>query len=1331
MGLFASCIRRKPPRREEREPLLSPAEEQRQPELKNIFKKVVHIVSALDAGKIPSQHQLNRLLKAVLRSNILYPKEGGVSPAGNKVLRDLREVFGLLAVFGLEKNYDDKIQDTVYHARCLAFTSTDPDELIVLEPPSEVDPVVRHISLIASELQTDIPLLFSSICSLLALFLTSTSFRIVSSNLFLLVRQYFVSSLVKGIQKVEGIAERIEHAAEMTQDLTDRAIYVADQVQVVTEAIGLSAEGMEDVAKDAERVALLSTTEDDAIHGLKGVKNRAQEEAGHALGEVQTRQKVHLSRQEDMKKSKLDDANIDKTFRQREQQQELNADRAKTELKQTEEREDAVVESIRKALLLIHYHPTQKSALRSIVLLTRKYVNHYRTLFALRMKKHGPYISELSPSDSNMDEWKHLTSLFTNFKELLERLAGAAQEKSLDPLLCALRDVLVLPLEETRWSTSQVEDRNESSLLANLAISVNRIANSALGIGSGHIPDHKQIKYIESDVFHRELRVLIGKIRSVRGGVMDSTSSSLDSSSVKSPSIPTPKLHTLQREVQTFITALQSDRTSRRLYCSFVTLVGDFDEYIHPSSDSTENEAISGPFFNPSSVLTTVLNDFTGYLIPKVVSGIMGSVFGRSKSTLPRSTTNHTYDSTPGAVYSERMREWEFPLPLPRVELVSDTNNSSTPLADATTDLRWLEGAIDPRLMRVRILDDKKVESQWKENQIISCFHWCCCTSPTSDFTDPYINAEAGYRASTFTTHSVGPERELESWADMHANLANLLTPSSISIAQWNETRVENFFSSVIPKPKSVIDAEPLLVDLTVSGEDTSRHAAESPRAKLVDFEVATTSVPVLDTMNRDNDRHEQSDHLFALVQGESESQDRLGRIKTKVKTLHKIRVHVEGILSSLPSVTGDVPDPLSNSSQSNSAHSLTSVRSEITQYLMLEHIGYYARYNVLSSIFGTWLGIRDEGLLDLEFKFRDSNSLSTGTRDDADGALLDIEIDLDASMGLDTLFTIQEDELDSDVDLPFRISNTNVGLPRTLSVTPRLRDLLPSTLLSTITSFARRTLLALFIRPVVLPLAAVMIRRELERAIAQGIEEGCEFSERLLIEILKGAKQRARKRVAKLKSEMDALPAERQVEAADLQRHQVSLGDVWASMMKVLGETTTAGDSEAIVHTRVREVGLKGIQIERAAVGVEDNEEQRAQNNSSGVKPESIATNITTLAIGVAPQLLPDKADPISSALPSTESSKVVQEMIADTQSGVRDAFGKARESVKDGLQQDIENVVGRTQDAIQKVAEATEGVQEGIDEVEQENQQGVRAKKGREERESEEGWRSAEFDF
>ncbi|KAJ4472085.1 hypothetical protein J3R30DRAFT_3231249, partial [Lentinula aciculospora] len=328
MGLFVSCLRSRPKREQEREPLLSTIEEQRQPELKYIFKKLVHIVAALDAGKLPSQHQLNRLIKVVLKSHVLHPKRGGPSPASIKVLRDLREVLGLLAVFGLENNYDDKIQEIIFHVHCLASTPPEPDELIVLEPPTELDPILQHTCLLTSELQTDIPLIFSSLYSLLSLFLTSTSFRIVSDNLFLLVRQYLVSSLVEGVQKVERVAEGVESAVETVQDLTDRAVHMASQVQGVAEGLKLSAMDVGSVAKDIERVVLSSNNEADAMHGLESLKARVQEVTQR--GEGQARQKEH-------------------------------------------ERKDAIIESIQQILLEIHHHPSQMSALRTILSLARKY----------------------------------------------------------------------------------------------------------------------------------------------------------------------------------------------------------------------------------------------------------------------------------------------------------------------------------------------------------------------------------------------------------------------------------------------------------------------------------------------------------------------------------------------------------------------------------------------------------------------------------------------------------------------------------------------------------------------------------------------------------------------------------------------------------------------------------------------------------------------------------------------------------------------------------------------------------------------------------------------
>ncbi|KAJ3808008.1 hypothetical protein F5876DRAFT_10652, partial [Lentinula aff. lateritia] len=335
MGLFLSCFRsRKPARgREEREPLLdSELEESRQ--LKDLFRKLVHIVAALDAGKLPSQHQLNHLIKVALKSEILLPKEGSSSLAGHKVLLDVREVLGLLAVFGFEKNYDDKVQNIIYHAQCLTCTPPEPDELIILEPPpTELDPVLQRISLITSELQTDIPLLFASLYSLLALFLTSTTFRIVISNLFLLARHYFSSSLVEGVQKVEHAAEIVARAAETTQNLTECAVNLVDQVHVVAEGVGLSAMGLGDVAKDTER--------------------------------------EHVARQQDIKEPTNNI--VDES--QRRQEQHLDADRAKAEASQMEDRKDTIIEAIQQTLLDIHKHPAQISALRTILLLTRRYID--------------------------------------------------------------------------------------------------------------------------------------------------------------------------------------------------------------------------------------------------------------------------------------------------------------------------------------------------------------------------------------------------------------------------------------------------------------------------------------------------------------------------------------------------------------------------------------------------------------------------------------------------------------------------------------------------------------------------------------------------------------------------------------------------------------------------------------------------------------------------------------------------------------------------------------------------------------------------------------------
>lgn len=968
---------------------------------------------------------------------------------------------------------------------------------------------------------------------------------------------------------------------------------------------------------------------------------------------------------------------------------------------------------------------------------------------ALRLGNPGSYIPKLDLSDSETPQWRHLTSILADFKELLERLTRSGTHRgSLDSLLRAFRDVVVLPLDEFNQNegidglTSQIKERNESSLLFEIATSINLIADSALGTGTSQNSDTEQVEYIASNLFRSDTRVLVEKVREVQRETGSSSSPFLNSNHIESHPIPTPKLHIFYQELETFLAALYDDRSSQRLARALVTLGRDIQSYFQPSSRLLgEDPRRSSKTTTLSSILTTVLNDLIGYLIPKIVGGVTDYLFSQNNIAMTRPTTNYSYDPNPDATYSESVRrEQIFPLPLPRVELVSDTSTfpSSSALSptgsessSTTTASRWLEGALDMRLMHIRISDDKELmESQWKKDRLTSCFRWCCCSSPPSDITDPYVNAEGGYGAAYMRTTE--PERELGTRTRNQTDLANLLTPSSISITQWNETRVD-FFSLRDDSKTMVVDAEPLLVDLDVAGEDTNVQAPT-----LVGFDVATTSaspvtvppaLPLRDSLNnmdRDpvsEDSDDQRGHLLALVQNKSfeeRSRSRGGRMKTEIKTLHKICVHIEGILSSLPSI----PNKLNHTSKGEPANSHLSVTSKVTQRVTLENIAYYARYNILSSVFGTWLGVRDEGVLDLEFEFRDINGNIMGAAKD-DGAFLDIDIDLDTSTWLDNLFSLDDsgDESDPEADLPFRVSNVRFVLPHTLNISPRLRTLPRSTLLTTLTSLPRKILLALLLRPIVLPLAKLVIRRELESAFAQGIERGCNFVVGLTVRVFRRAQRRARKRATKIKSEADVLATEGRMTAPpDLYGSQVSFGDVWASIMEVLGEITAVEEGpETIVHTKMKEAGAKGVQVEHTVVELDghSHESDRSQRElDQRVKDKPVATNTTTIAIGIAPQLLPDKADLVSNVLPSTEPTEVVDGVIGAI---VQDAVDQAGEVVTEGLEH-AANVMQGAQNVVQKAADVAEGVREGIDEGRQRAEQME---------EDERGWRSTAFDL
>ncbi|KAI0630055.1 hypothetical protein C8Q77DRAFT_237447 [Trametes polyzona] len=124
---FSCCRRRRAPRSKydhesDREPLLpasarlhTPWSSDPLPPPKTTLEKVADVVAALNAGKLPSQEQLDGALRRVLASGVLDVNAGSpdeadgdaeeeLEEAGRQVVENAREVCQALLQFGMEKN---------------------------------------------------------------------------------------------------------------------------------------------------------------------------------------------------------------------------------------------------------------------------------------------------------------------------------------------------------------------------------------------------------------------------------------------------------------------------------------------------------------------------------------------------------------------------------------------------------------------------------------------------------------------------------------------------------------------------------------------------------------------------------------------------------------------------------------------------------------------------------------------------------------------------------------------------------------------------------------------------------------------------------------------------------------------------------------------------------------------------------------------------------------------------------------------------------------------------------------------------------------------------
>ncbi|KAH6900941.1 hypothetical protein BKA70DRAFT_1159081 [Coprinopsis sp. MPI-PUGE-AT-0042] len=245
------------------------------------LEKVVDVVAAFRAGKLPAQDQITRMLQVLLNSQLLRDGleqgarlaqsrdgTGPTSARGLQVLRDLRAVVQAALEFSIEKNDDNKVQEVFHQLALLNVKGVDVDfnfdpsalpSFKVAEPATAgINAGKESISGVKdqvpsmSEISNDAAILAHALRTILQTTLTSNVFRYILTDVLGILRDL----AVQGATDVEAAAAFVQSAAaEVEAELND-----ADMEQKLDETVEgiqkVNAEHLLDKGKDAVGVAI-------------------------------------------------------------------------------------------------------------------------------------------------------------------------------------------------------------------------------------------------------------------------------------------------------------------------------------------------------------------------------------------------------------------------------------------------------------------------------------------------------------------------------------------------------------------------------------------------------------------------------------------------------------------------------------------------------------------------------------------------------------------------------------------------------------------------------------------------------------------------------------------------------------------------------------------------------------------------------------------------------------------------------------------------------------------------------------------------------------------
>ncbi|KAF5318449.1 hypothetical protein D9619_010687 [Psilocybe cf. subviscida] len=254
--------------------------------------KIVDVLAAFNAGKLPTQDQIARFLQYLLNSELLKEDDKalhGRSPLtkqSRKVVRDANGLMQALLQFGLEKNNDDQIQELFFKVKQIDVNH--PTTSRFTEPPSESKVLDAPLQ---EQIAFDSSTLLSSIRTLVETSLTSPLFRVALCDLFAIaedIAAHAAADVGHAAGQLQEIAETVE------QRLRDNDIIGSDangnpkldaSINDIKgkgkEAVDSLQNAEEIVKKDVQalRVEALDITKEKTLERIQQVLVRVQKDA--------------------------------------------------------------------------------------------------------------------------------------------------------------------------------------------------------------------------------------------------------------------------------------------------------------------------------------------------------------------------------------------------------------------------------------------------------------------------------------------------------------------------------------------------------------------------------------------------------------------------------------------------------------------------------------------------------------------------------------------------------------------------------------------------------------------------------------------------------------------------------------------------------------------------------------------------------------------------------------------------------------------------------------------------------------------------------------------